>query len=50
MFAVPDRSESGPYLGGLRAMAGVVRWDWRSQEGLSTHGPELQTPQIGGGA
>ena len=27
----PDRSESGPYLGGLRAIAGVVPRAWRSQ-------------------
>ena len=27
---VPDRSESGPYLRGLRAIAGIVRWGWDS--------------------
>ena len=48
--AVPDRSESGPYLGGLRAIAGVLPWSWRSPGGLSTQGLEMQTPQIDGGA
>ena len=31
MSAVPDRSEIGPYRGGSRVIARVVRWGWDSQ-------------------
>ena len=39
-----------PYLECSWAIFRVVRWGWDSPGGQLIHGPEMQTPQIGGGA